>query len=105
MGVTAVLYRLANQGRVLSTRERGVRVLADLRAQITDADEPVVIDFAGVLHASYSFIDEFIGALTEDAESMHAPVPRLANVPPSVKRVVDRTLRTRGLPGRALTSA
>lgn len=88
-------YRLANQGLVFSTRDRGARVLADLRKKTRGvALESVRIDFGGVRSVSYSFIDEFIGEL---AQTSGAAAPRCINVSPAAARTIERSLRRRGL--------
>ncbi len=88
-------YRLADQGLVFSTRDRGARVLADVRTKIGNAPmESVTIDFAGVRSVSYSFIDEFIGELMQSAA---ASAPKLVNVPTSAARTIKRSLRRRGV--------
>lgn len=89
-------YRLADKGRVFSTRERGARVLADLEAEFGRThSEPVTIDFAGVVSISYSFADEFVGELNDRAAAGRLPRPQLENVDPRLQRVIDRSLRTR----------
>jgi hypothetical protein len=90
-----VEYRLASHGLVFSTRDRGKRVLADLREKSRGVPlETVLIDFAGVRSVTYSFIDEFIGAL---AQTTDRQVPRCINVPPEAARTIERSLRRRGL--------
>ncbi len=85
---------LAEFGLVFSTRDRGSRIRADLLGQIADSPEGVIIDFAKVLNASYSFIDEFIGKLAEqiDAEQMD-----IVNASPTITRTIKKSLQNRGL--------
>ena len=88
-------YRLADHGLVFSTRDRGARMLADLREQVGSAPmESVVIDFGGVRSVSYSFVDEFIGELMQSAGSS---VPTLVNVPAFAARTIERSLHRRGV--------
>lgn len=88
-------YCLADHGLVFSTRDRGARILADLRERTAGASM-VAIDFADVRSVSYSFVDEFIGQLTQDA-SASEPAARFVNVPPAAARTIERSLRRRGL--------
>src|SRR5688572_10806043 len=89
-------YRLADHGLVFSTRDRGARMLADLREKAGEAAIPsVVIDFAEVKSVSYSFIDEFIGELFAAADQDQ--LPTLANVPPAAARTIERSLQRRGV--------
>ncbi len=53
-----------------------------------------VIDFDGVLSASYSFIDEFLGALIQQIGDS---APEVTNVPPAVASTIERSLTRRGL--------
>jgi anti-anti-sigma regulatory factor len=88
-------YRLADASRVLSTRSRGNSMRCELLEKIKAApDETVVIDLDGVLHASYSFVDEFFGKLAVD---LGEGFPVLENVPAAVARTIERSLRHRGL--------
>ncbi len=94
-------YRLADHGLVFSTRDRGARILADLRKQTGDgcALSSVEIDFTGIRSLSYSFVDECIGELMQQAEDA---TPTLVNVPPSVARTIERSLRRRGIDADAV---
>ncbi len=95
-------YCLADHGLVFSTRDRGGRILADLREKTADA--PVTIDFSGVMSLSYSFVDEFIGQLLEDASTSGEVLPTFANVPPSAGRTIERSLSRRGVGPEAVLS-
>jgi anti-anti-sigma regulatory factor len=88
-------YRLADFSLVFSTRDRGARMRADLLERM-DAARGVrfIIDFDGVLSASYSFIDEFLGALIQE---MGDSAPEIANVSPAVAKTIERSLTRRGL--------
>jgi STAS-like domain of unknown function (DUF4325) len=96
-------YRLADHSLVFSTRDRGARMRADLLEKIAASpyDEHIV-DFDGVLSASYSFIDEFIGEL---AQSMGDAFPEVIAVPPAVCRTIERSLSRRGLDVERILSA
>jgi hypothetical protein len=96
-------YRLAEQALVFSTRDRGARLLAEvLEAIRTAPTEPVKLDFEGVLSASYSFLDEFVGKL---AQAMHPAAPILINMPPAVASTIESSLRRRGLNPEQVLSA
>jgi hypothetical protein len=96
-------YRLADYSLVFSTRDRGARMRADLLAKIDSAPaDRYVIDFDGVLSASYSFVDEFVGVLIQN---MGDSAPELANVPPAVCRTIERSLTRRGLDADRVLSA
>jgi len=87
-------YRLADHSLVFSTRDRGAKMRADLLATIDTAPTQCVVDFEGVLSASYSFIDEFVGVLIED---MGGAAPEFVNVPSAVCRTIERSLKRRGV--------
>lgn len=88
-------YRLGERALVYSTRDRGARLRAEVLGAIeTSPGEPVVLDFAGVLSASYSFLDEFVGKL---AQAMSPNEPALVNVSPDVAATIENSLRRRGL--------
>lgn len=88
-------YRLADFSLVFSTRDRGARMRADLRERMNAArGDRHIIDFEGVLSASYSFIDEFLGVLIQE---MGDSAPEIANVTPAVARTIERSLIHRGL--------
>jgi hypothetical protein len=95
-------FRLAEHGLVFSTRDRGSRMRAELLEQSAEASGEVTIDFAGVLSASYSFIDEFIGKLV----GLIAPnAPMVVNASPMITETIKKSLRRRGLdPDQVLTS-
>ena len=94
-------YRLADHGLVFSTRDRGARMLADIREERGDSMMSMTIDFSGVRSLSYSFVDEFLGEMLQDAAAHHAH-PVLTNVPPTVSRTIERSLRRRGLDAEKL---
>jgi hypothetical protein len=94
-----VRFRLSDFGSAFSTRLRGREVLHALEAKAA-RERRIEIDFAGTRHVSSSFADEFAGALFERVRSgdLNASVS-LENVPPNAARVIDATLRRRGLAG------
>jgi hypothetical protein len=94
-------YRLADHGLVFSTRDRGARMLADIREERGDSTMSMTIDFSGVRSLSYSFVDEFLGEMLQDAAA-HQAHPVLTNVPPAVSRTIERSLRRRGLDAQKL---
>jgi hypothetical protein len=70
-------------------------MLADLREKARGIPlETVRIDFGGVRSASYSFVDEFIGELVQNAGTK---APRCINVSPAAARTIEESLRRRGL--------
>ena len=88
-------YRVADQGLVFSMRDRGARMLADLREKARNVPlDDVRVDFEGVRSVSYSFIDEFIGELAQTAGT---EAPRCINVSPATARTIERSLRRRGI--------
>jgi hypothetical protein len=91
-----MLYRLADHGLVFSTRDRGARILGDLRAKSVGASK-ITIDFSDVRSVSHSFIDEFVGELMQDAVSTSSAAPTFVNVPQLAARTIERTVRRRGL--------
>jgi hypothetical protein len=92
-------YQLAYRGSVFSTRSRGVELLVDLETcLLSNPRDEVVLDFEGVKHVSFSFVDEFVGRLVQRAEDNRAEVPRLTNLTPDVAAIVSMSLRSRELP-------
>ena len=88
-------YRLADQGHVFSSRDRGARLRADLREKTGDGSlADVVINFEDILSVTYSFADEFIGQLVQDAGD---GIPRCVNVAPGIARTIERSLKKRSL--------
>jgi len=93
-----VVYQLAKQGSVFSTRPRAVRLLAHLH-EVSDLDTtPLVLDFQGVRDMSYSFADEFIGTLTQRAIDEQVEAPQLINMEAPVCEMVSLSLASRELP-------
>jgi uncharacterized protein DUF4325 len=90
-------YRMADHGRVFSTRDRGARLLADFDSAYT-RDASVVIDFAGVLSMTHSFADEFVGELLARSNRGELPAPRLENLAEVPRRAVERCADVRGVP-------
>ena len=85
-------YRLAAHSPVLSSRDRGARLLADLRACAL-GDASIVVDFAGVLAISHSFADEFVANLL-----ITEPRPvALQGMDSRVRDVVEGALEKRDL--------
>lgn len=98
-------YRLADHGLVFSSRDRGARMLRELRASAVEAPpESLTIDFTGVRSMSYSFTDEFVGAMVQDAVATGAP-PLLVNPTPKVARLIERSLTRRGLNAEQLLAS
>ncbi len=91
-------YELANYGSVFSTRDRGIRLLADLYNFSAAAGQPMVrIDFTGVHSITSSFADEFVGKLAQHAHDQGGEMPELLNMSSEVEAKVERTLGYRGL--------
>ncbi|MEA2372633.1 MAG: hypothetical protein QOH12_3027 [Solirubrobacteraceae bacterium] len=91
-------YKLVEQGSVFSTRSRGVRMLTDLESRVSEAQGPIVLDFEGVKHVSYSFADEFVGKLMQRAHDTGSPLPELVNIDQrTVYDVIELNLRSRDL--------
>jgi len=91
-------YRIADYGRVFSTRERGSRLLADfLAAYDVSSDRSIVLDFEDVLNMTPSFADEFVGELLVRNTRGQLPAPALENLQPAARRAVERCARVRGV--------
>jgi anti-anti-sigma regulatory factor len=92
-----MVFPLAPHGRVFSTRPLGAELLHAVQQLAADAD-CIKIDFEGVQQVSYSFADEFAGALVERARNSdwHGQL-LFANVSPKIARVIEGSLRRRGL--------
>lgn len=101
-------FRLVNHGSVFSTRDRGIRLLADLakeRAQ-NQEDRELTIDFEGVHSVTSSFADEFVGKLMQRAHDEEGDAPQILNMNSNVATRVRRALSYRGLdPQGALVHA
>jgi STAS-like domain of unknown function (DUF4325) len=94
-------YRLADHGRVFSTRDRGARVGAEI-CELAKQDGQIVVDLADVISVSYSFVDELVSSLTE---LIKADRLEFANVPPQAARTIERSLKRRGLSEDCLLAA
>lgn len=86
-----MVFRLSDHGAVFSTRPKGASLRKLLLSQRSVGEE-IRISFAEVQSVSYSFVDEFLGPLVLGSD----PV-KLEDVPPAVGRIIDGTLRRRGL--------
>jgi hypothetical protein len=91
-------YRVADQGRVFSTRDRGRQFLLDF---VTVYDQhggsDVVLDFEGVLSMTPSFADELVGELLVRSARGEMTMPALEHLAPQPLRSVERCARARGL--------
>ena len=91
-------YRVADHGRVFSTRDRGAEILSDFSAfYAREGGTDVVLDFADVLSMTPSFADEFIGDLLERSARGEIAMPALENLAPAPLRSVERCARARGV--------
>jgi anti-anti-sigma regulatory factor len=95
-------FKMANRGSVFSTRDRSILVLAELEQELaaSGGDSELILDFTGVTNVSDSFADGFVGVLASQRRSLGLPDPRLEEMTPFVKSVIDGTLRLRGLAPR-----
>jgi hypothetical protein len=92
--------RLAEYGLVFSTRDKGERLRDELLEKIEDLSTvELVFDFADVMSASYSFVDELVG---ETAERMVPNTPSIINASPSIVETIERSLRNRRLDGKRI---
>lgn len=89
---------LADRGSVFSMRDRGRRLLADLRDEI-ERDDELVLDFEGVISLSHSFADEFVGELAEQAARGKLPHPEVINAAAPIHQAINRSFRARGIAG------
>ncbi len=88
-------YRLADFGRIFSTRDRGAEMRRDALDRLSGAPvDSLTIDLDDVLSVSYSFVDEYIGEL---AQMSGGRTPSFANVSPLAARTISRSLSNRGL--------
>ena len=92
-------FAMADRGSVFSTRDRSIRVLAELeRAEAENPGDPhLILDFKSVTNVSDSFADGFVGVITSQRRSRGLPDPALVEMTPFVRTVIDRALRLRGL--------
>jgi anti-anti-sigma regulatory factor len=92
-------FAMADRGSVFSTRDRAIRVLAELEHEEAIAADRrhLILDFANVSHVSDSFADEFVGTVVSQRRSVGLPDPRIEGTIPFVKKVIDRTLELREL--------
>lgn len=97
-GPPTLRLRVRDECFTLAARE-GARLLRERVERLLDEDREVVLDFAGVDHASTSFLDELFGRLAEsrgrdpfrdavEVEGMVERIRRQADV------VIDRRLQT-----------
>jgi hypothetical protein len=93
-----LVFPLAQLGQAFSTRDRGLRALADLQSQMLKADTgQVIVDFGGVRTVSYSFADGFFGKLAQRAADAHLDPPQAKNLAAEVREQVVSSLADRGL--------
>lgn len=91
-------YLLAETSHVFSTRDRGARVLEEVRALVGDAlASQVVIDFADVQRVSYSFIDEFLGVWASELTDLRQPLPELDHVSEQAAALIAESMKRRGI--------
>jgi hypothetical protein len=90
-------FRLHDRGTVFSTRPRGAALLAELQTE-ADMASVVEVDFSGIETISYSFADEFVGNLMQRAAAgQYGFEIVLEGVPMSLRSLILRSLRNRGL--------
>jgi hypothetical protein len=91
-------YRVADQGRVFSTRDRGKQVLSSFLSFCDQHDgNAFVLDFQGVLSMTPSFADELVGELLVRSGRGEIAMPALENLGPQPQRSVERCARVRGI--------
>jgi uncharacterized protein DUF4325 len=90
-------YRVADHGRVFSTRDRGKRCLSDFVTVYDRHDGSVVLDFEGVRSMTPSFADELVGELLVRSARGEIRMPTLENLGPQPLRSVERCAQARGL--------
>jgi hypothetical protein len=90
-------YRVADHGRVFSTRDRGKRCLSDFVTFYDRHDGSVVLDFDGVRSMTPSFADELVGELLVRSARSEIRMPTLENLGPQPLRSVERCARARGV--------
>lgn len=84
-------FRLADHGTVFSTRPRGAALRSEVLAE-AESSENICLSFAGVRSVSYSFADEFVGAIASTGKTV-----TFTDVSPPVRTVILGTLRRRGI--------
>lgn len=86
-------FPLAPNGASLISRERGAMV----RAQVVTAagEAPIVLDFAGVRRASYSFVDELVGELASMRDRGDIAGLNIINASDTISSHVDTCLSRR----------
>ena len=93
-------FAMAARGSVFSTRDRAIRVLAELEqaeARSEEHEQELILDFTDVTHVSDSFADKFVGTVASQRRSAGLPDPQIEGTIPFVKKVIDRTLELREL--------
>lgn len=86
-------FRLSDQGSVFSTRSRGSALREELLADLGET-EVLELDVSDVRGLSYSFADEFVGALLQRLTSDRV---RLIDVPVKFRRVIEYSAEQRGI--------
>lgn len=89
-------YRVADHGRVFSTRDRGTQLLSDY-VSFCDrhGESTVVLDFEGVLSMTPSCADEFVGELLVRSTRGEITMPDVENLGPRPLRSVVRCAHVR----------
>jgi len=91
-------FPMAQLGQAFSTRDGGLRVLADLQDKMfREGKQHVIVDFTTVQSVSYSFIDGFFGKLAQRAYDRGQKPPIAVGMSPAVRDQVKACLQERGL--------
>lgn len=92
-------FAMAERGSAFATRDRGIRLLADLESAEAEAldDDELILDFDGVNHVSKSFADEFLGTVFTQRQARGQSAPELTGLKPFVEKVIDRAMQIRGI--------
>lgn len=95
-GEQPMRIELASYGRVFSTRDHGLRLLAEIEHELSGA-ESIVVDFRDVLSVSYSFADEFVGGLAQRAQAGATAHVTVEHADGSIRDTIELSLRKRGI--------
>ena len=86
-------FLLSDHGEVFSTRPRGREMREQVKANL-DPGDTLELSLVDVEALSYSFADEFVGALLQDLTPDRMT---LEDVPASLHRVIGKSVARRGV--------
>lgn len=93
---TTNTFRLSDHANYFATRSKGQELFIELEKMLREEVDTVVIDWSGVLAASPSFVDEFLGRCCESvASNTYAPKIAITVDDLHITQLIDSILKRR----------